>query len=342
MKRKTLIVPMMTALVGVVLGLPVGVELGNEMLAVVVGALLGVFIGLLFLTKWCRWVAVALLIVEFLVSFAVGGWLAPVLIVIAAALTFLVSAAILREFYGGDDIEAFWHHLQVALGTVIGFQVVEDGKVVLPTGSGRLMGPRRLTIRPGSAVVTVMGASQQAYGPSKFTTRRDEYVKYVYDLREKQKNLAWEDVLTADGDSASVKVCVTYALDLSPEARQGQRSPKDQRSGKGLRDLLKDWSNGEAEIRDSLTDDERKTLCNIPFTMPDWEKATEGALEQAVREAIRRKDDDALEKMDFKQVGADLTARTNEQVKQWGSCVHRVILEQVQIKIDTKTAGSIS
>ena len=309
---RTALTVFVATLLGAVAGLALGSLLGNIILGVVTGALVAFPLGLFLVSRRRRWIAASLLNLVLIVSYQEGGAFALGSTVAAAGLSFSVAAFIIRDVYGGSEFAALGHHVRLALGIVQGLQVIEDGKTVHPKGTGPLLGPRMLIIRPGSAVVTVKGRTRAAYGADFFTSQPFEYVKFTYHLGEQQKTLSFNDVLTSDLMPVTVRVSITYALDVSEEARLG---------------------------RAAVTEAEQQMLCQIPFNMPDWQGATHGALEQAVRQSLQAVDmENLLTCVHTPRLETRLLDFTNRRTNLWGVRVRRVIVEQIATHAELTTA----
>jgi regulator of protease activity HflC (stomatin/prohibitin superfamily) len=260
-----------------------------------------------------RWAAVALLNLEFALSYVAGGWLGLGYSITASLLTFFVSAAILRELYGGNEFSAFRHHLQLALGLIRSFQVIDGGKTVMPQGPGPLFGPRTLIIRPGNAVILERGSQQtDALGPRIHTSRPFEFVKQIYDLQDRQKSFTFEEVLTADTMPTTVRIAATFGLDVHPRAKCGERP---------------------------LLPAEQALLQRISLCVTDWETRAKSALERCVRQSIGNLElTELLSIGDFAPLEQNIAAMVNATIGPWGVRVSQVILECVQPRAEVTEA----
>jgi regulator of protease activity HflC (stomatin/prohibitin superfamily) len=227
------------------------------------------------------------------------------LVVLTSLATFLVSARLLRDFYGGSTWDAFRHQLGLSLGQMRGLQVIEDGRVVIPSSSGTLLGPRLIIIRPGNAALLVNGGRvTRVTGPRIFRSERFEFVKHVYDLQERQELWTLEKVLTNDLIPTTVKLTTTYMLEISQEARQGDTP---------------------------LSDDEAHILRRLPFTMPQWPEATRSAVEQSVRQVVSSEDlDGLLASSHHRPLEQRIINLTNQRTLDWGVRIRNVIIECLQ------------
>lgn len=73
------------------------------------------------ITTQRRWFIVGLLIVLYIVSWIQGGIITLLAALGATALTFILSAVIVRHLYPGGEWEALVHHLKLALGFTAAF-----------------------------------------------------------------------------------------------------------------------------------------------------------------------------------------------------------------------------
>ncbi|MCB0245238.1 MAG: hypothetical protein KDI12_17635, partial [Anaerolineae bacterium] len=78
----------------------------------VAGFALGALSEMWHITKQRRWFIVGLLAVLYVVSYIQGGIIALLAALAATALTFILSAVIVRHLYPGGEWEALMHHLR--------------------------------------------------------------------------------------------------------------------------------------------------------------------------------------------------------------------------------------
>ena len=232
-----------------------------------------------------RWAMGTFLAITLLALVAEGARAGPVAALMGAwcvfagvILAFLFSARILKDFYGGDESGALAHQLQLALGRIRGVQEIDNGQIVAPKGSERMIGPLHLRIRPYNAVVVASthqgkneaGQDQQehdqlpryktdVFGPGNCTTRPLDYIMAVYSLREKQQASLFQGVGTQDGKIVSTQISVRYSLDVRDEAKDG--------------------SSG-------LSEEEQRTIYRFAVSGIDWEAVMKSALESSVRQVF--------------------------------------------------------
>ena len=287
-------------------GLLVGSFIGRVILGGVAGFVIGLPLGLALITRQRRWIATALLNVWFMLSFVAGGWLGVVYALAASVLTFFVSAAIVRELYGGSAFSAFFYHFKILTGLFKGFQIISDGKSVIPNDTNTVLGPRLIIVEPGNALILQRGPRQtRISGPAIFTSELFEYVKRIYNLQKKQGSFTFEDVLTSDLMATTVEISATYGINVSDAARRGEIP---------------------------LTPAEIDHIKYIDSRMPDWERATRGAIERSVRRAIATRSlADLLTNgklLDLEQqIFQDLTS---PRIHAWGIRVDEATIQNVQ------------
>ena len=232
-----------------------------------------------------RWATGTFLVFTFLALLAEGARAGPVAALMGTScvfagviLTFLYSARILKDFYGGDESGALAHQLQLALGRIRGVQEIENGQIVAPKGPERMIGPIHLRIKPYNAAVVASthrgkneaGLDQQGhdqppryktdvFGPGNYTTRPLDYIMAVYDLREKQQAFLFQGVRTQDGKIVSTQLSVRYSLNVRDDAKNGN-------SG--------------------LCEEEQRTIYSFAVSGIDWETVMKSALESSVRQVF--------------------------------------------------------
>lgn len=90
----------------------------------------------------------------------------------ALVLLLFISAAILRQFYGGSEFRALSQHLRILTGLTQSFQIVDQGKIDAPHDSASMIGPHLLMIKPDNAVILERGVQRtRVSGPAMLTIR---------------------------------------------------------------------------------------------------------------------------------------------------------------------------
>ena len=226
------------------------------------------------------------------------------LVLPSSLLGFAVSARLLRDFYDGSTWNSLRHHLGILFHRTNGFTVVENGRVVYPTSEGQRFGPRLIISRPGNAALLERGNRQRVVGASVFASGRFEYVKLVFDLREQQQSLTFDDVLTREMICTTVKTTVAYSLEISDAARGGAEQPSAA---------------------------EQAALRQLPYTMPDWPKASHGAVENSLRQVISTVTlTDLLSAAHLEPLERRMLHLANVRTLTWGVRIHHVIIECLQ------------
>lgn len=100
--------------------------------------------------RW-RWVAMTVLMIYVFTVSVIWGAHAALAAFPAVILTFIFTAIMLRELYNGDVMKTIGQHLRLTFGYFKGFQIVNQGKMIVPTEKGPIMGPRIFVVRPGNA-----------------------------------------------------------------------------------------------------------------------------------------------------------------------------------------------
>lgn len=282
-----------------------------SLLGIIVGALEGFPFGMYWISKKRRWLLIALLNMEFVLSTIVGGRLGLFLTTTASALTFCISAFSIRALFADDEWAALRYHLKLVLGIVQGFQIVDEGKTVYPLGSNQLLGPRLLIIRPWNAVVMQSGARQtRISGPAVLTTAPFEYVSHTYDLREKPKSVSVADVLTRDAVSVTLHVTVSYSLNVHCNARRGDRP---------------------------FLPAETEAIARMMANTPEWEMAAKAAVEQSARYAVASYTlDELLDSTRLPRLADRIRGLANSRTQQWGIAIHHLVIENLQPQAEVK------
>ncbi|MBC7232527.1 MAG: hypothetical protein H5T68_04715 [Chloroflexi bacterium] len=307
-----LIIAAITALMFVV-GILLGIFFGYPFLGAITGLLAGLSLSAYWITRRRRWLATIILLTLFALAYVTGGWLGTMYAAAVSGLTLFTSAAILREFYGGNEFEAFFHHLRLLVGFIRGIQVIADGSIVAPSASRSELGPFLIVVGPENAIIMQRGPQQtRISGPAVFTSAPFEYVKRVYDLRPRQKTFTFQDVLTSDLMATTVTVSVTYGIKIPPRIRHGQAS----------------W-----------TDAETRVIERIDSWMTDWETRTAETIEGSVRQAVGRLDlATLLTPGYFADLARQIQILAIRTLRPWGVNIHQVIVSSVQPANGVKTA----
>lgn len=211
-------------------------------------------------TKQHRWLAILALNVCYLVAFLVGGWPAAIIAVVASVMAIVVSAALLRHVFAESTWQAFRYEVELALGRTKGFQIIEDGKSILPPGDGPVLGPRMVVVKPNNAVILERGSRQtQISGPAMVQTEPFEYVRRVFDLRPRQERLVVRRINTPDMLAVDVALAVTYRIDIPDVMRLGEQA---------------------------FGDREKQIIQDIDLHVPQWEQATQDVVRGFVSQVV--------------------------------------------------------
>lgn len=273
---------------------------------IIAGLMLGGPLLTFLFTRQHRWLAVFALNVCYLVAFLVGGWPAAIIAVISSVMAIVVSAALLRHVFAESTWQAFRYEVELALGRTKGFQIIEDGKSILPAGEGPVMGPRTVVIKPNNAVILERGSRQtQVSGPALVQTEPFEYVRRIFDLRPRQERLVVHRVNTPDHLALDIALAVTYRIDIPDEMRLGEQPF-------GTR--------------------EQQIIRNIDLHVPQWEQATQGVIEGLVRQVAGSLTMvDMLRPSEAQRFEQRMRRLSDDRCNQaWHVRVDSVVLESVQ------------
>lgn len=232
---------------------------------------------------------------------------------VSMVLTFALSVEVLREFYGCPLSEAIMTHLRLVFGLLRGFQIIREGRTTFPTSTGPVMGPVLLIIGPNNCVILEGGPRQtRISGPAIFRTGRFEYVRTIYDLRQKQVSRKISSVLTSDLLETTVTLTATYGIKVAPRASRGERPLRP------------------AEIN---------MVQQVDAWMQDWEAGARGVIEAAVRQAVGSLTlRDVLLPNQLVEIARSILGIANGRMRPWGVEINRVEVESVQPAQQVKDA----
>jgi len=258
-----------------------------------------------------------------IVTFLVAVWLFGALLLFgewelvftlaSMLLAFGVSAEVLREFYGYPLFEAILTHFRLVFGLLRGFQIIREGRTTFPTSPGPVMGPVLLIIGPNNCVILEGGSRQtRISGPAIFRTGRFEYVRTIYDLRQRQVSRKISSVMTSDLLETTVTLTATYGIRVAPRASRGER-------------LLR-----PAEIN---------MVQQVDSWMQDWEAGTRSEIEASVRVAVAALPlAGILAPPQFANLAGRILNLANRQLRPWGVAIQRLVVESVQPEQQVKDA----
>jgi len=299
--------------VGIGLGLLVGNALKQELLvaAVAIGALTGTPIGVAIALSDRKWVTIALILDLWVLSYVNGQWIGLGLAIAVAGLALYTAAIVTRDMFGAsNDLDALWKQVLLIFHWTHGLQEIDGGKTVMPSKSGRLLGPQHIKIRPGNAIVLAKGRKPESgcwldvIGPGDFTSGVGDYVAAVFDLRKKQKLFAFESVQTADAVQVAVQIEVYYMLNVRQAVCQGDQG---------------------------INDDEKQLLRDIAVVSFDWDTATKCAVENSVRNVIGRTQSEQLLKgQSLERLGRQIRQHALRTTLGQGIFLHSLIIHSAQ------------
>lgn len=302
-------------LAGAVVGAVVGMFWNNIFLGIFCGMLLSWPIGLALGTHKRRWWAVASLFINYLVAWKYAGITGLLLTLGCTAITLFMSAAILRDLYGGSEWKAFIHHVRILTGLLKGFHIVSEGANVIPSGKELVLGPRKVIIRPNTAVIMESGAKHtHTLGPGSHDTKPFEYVKYIFDLRPRTLDIAMPDVRTRDHLTVRIIISVLAAIQIPRSIRTGAMNMNDpadiqydpfRRRLEHIYDLHGDW---------------------------DWHEATKSEIESQVRRYAASLDiEEITDAARYQDLADKIVLLTNKRVSRWGIRVDRAIVSRIEL-----------
>lgn len=302
----------------IVIGLGVGDMAGQAIPGGVTGLLAGTPLALFVITGRRRWLAMSVLAVGLGIAYFLGGWVSTLLAAGIALVTMFMMAAVLREFYNEGVWEAFYTHLCVLVGRVRGFQVIANGRTIIPSNAeGTLMGPRLLVIRPFNAAILEWGSKQtKITGPTIYRTRLYEYVADIFDLGPNQRQLTVEDVLTADGAEVNINCEATFGINLPEDKRSGARP---------------------------FEEADQATLTALRGRYTDWRDHAIATIESCLRAAVHELElHKVLARTGYEDMVRDVVAAANAELNREGIQVHGLVVKSVVPKTEVRdTLGTV-
>lgn len=291
----------------------------------VAGAVLGFPIGLLFQQQKRRWVAGAALAVILIIAYAYGGPWDALLAATSAVIVYFVSAAVLRDLYGGNEMEAFWHHLRILFAARGGMLIIEEGAVTVPAGKGPHMGPMRVIVKPGNAVVMESGSrTTRICGPSVFQSNNFEYVKAIYMLNRERRSITLTDVMSNDLVPVEAELTYVCGIDVSQRTIRGENG-----------------SISHSDGSQGITETELQTLKNLVTAVPDWKPYLHAITRSAIREIIAQKTyDDLIQISNYGELASQIQERIRRRTAILGIRVDSVRLLRISPPEQVRTALS--
>jgi regulator of protease activity HflC (stomatin/prohibitin superfamily) len=235
-------------------------------------------------------------------------------ILLTASGTLLLVSWLIRDMYGGSVRTAFSHVLALLTRRTRGYQIIDSGQTIFPSGDGPFLGPLMVIVRPGNAVSMVRGGQiTHVTGPGIYRSREYEFVKDIHDLREQQMSYTFEDVLSRDTIEMTARVTVSFTVNVDERARQGAVP---------------------------LSPEEQEILRRMPMNAPQWNLIAHGALEQALRHAVGAFT--IRELISHAQLGTlerRVERMSNDKVAPWGLRIDTVIIECLRPKTEITEAA---
>lgn len=312
---KTVIWLSISASISASIGLAVAIYWEDIPFGLFSGALLSWPISLAITTGKRRWWAVATLFVNFLLTWKIEGLIGLLFVLICAGVTLFMSAAILRDLYGGSEIQAFLHHMKILTGLMKGIHIVSEGKTEIPPGDGPFMGPRQLIVKPNTAVIVEKGAKHtHTLGPGMLSTGSFEYVKHIFNLHPQMITFTMSNVRTRDLLTVTIEFTIVLAIGIPASIRTGAQSMNDPK-----------------DPNYAQYDKYRKRLQSIYDHHTDWEVAAKAEIESQVRRySANLSLDELTDALHYQDLATTVVTQTNQRVNRWGIRVDRAIVERIE------------
>jgi hypothetical protein len=297
----------LTAFLIIVLGVQAGIALGYVGMGLLLGIIVGIPYAVTRMKDSLRGFILAALVLQIGLAFFVLGFGPSLVVLLTAFLAFAVATLPMHDLYGCTESESLIRHLRMVLGPK-GYQMVQNGEIIIPEDGEPKDGPCYTLIGPGNAVTFICGAQEtRISGPGTFWTAPWERMQRVYDLNPRQESLVYDDVLTHDMRSARVEIDVIYGIDISEAARRGDRP---------------------------LNEREIRILRRIDDNVHEWEATTRSAIERGVRLAIGQKQlNELLSSGDFESLERHILSSANHKLRVWDIRLSIVIVRDIQPKM---------
>ncbi len=194
--------------------------------AVVIGAIYGVPTGLLVETGRKQWLAILVLMTLLPLSGLLVHWLLPLFLLLTIAVTVYLNSYVMAPLLNNSTKESFLHLVRIITGMWRGIQIVEGGKVVVPPGGARVLGPAITIVRPNCAIALEGGPIQPriVLGPTFLITERFEYIKQVFDLQPEHTCEPLKGCLTSDGIEVRVDITSMAGLNIRSNSRRDTKT----------------------------------------------------------------------------------------------------------------------
>lgn len=282
---------------------------------VLVGAIYGIPIGLLIETKRRQWLAIFALMLFLPAAAVVIHWTAPLFLIATVAATVYMNSYILSPLFNESMDEAFIHLVKLITGMWRGIQIVEDGKIIVPSGGGRVMGPTLLIVRPNNAVVLEGGKQPRVvFGQIFLVTERFEYVKEVFDLRPKQERYSISDCLTSDGIAIRLRITTVAGIKIRLATRQ----------------------DGTTQVPA-----EAAYIQRLYWYLQEWDSRLEAAINTAIRVVIARYDlEHLLVATPYDRIAIEVKEHVNRHLLKWGVKMYDVSVESVTPPVELITRNA--
>jgi len=260
-------------------------------------------------------ISIALIVMLLVVPLIVNGLWTSVFVLESIVIVFWLSFVPVRVLYGGTLSTALGRHILNMLTFFNRFQVIRDGRSMIPATDGDVLGPRIVVINPGSAVVMEQGGRQtRVSGPDILQSGFFEYVRRAYNLRCQQEIIRPPEVLTSDLIPTTIMMCVSYRLNVRPEVSTGD---------------------------EPLNAVEEQLIQHIDLNMPDWEQETRSVVQGIARQAASElRLGELMTAVNTAAIERRIERESNRRLNQRGILVEQIVIENIQPRADTVSAAA--
>jgi len=206
-------------------------------------------------------------------------------------------------------------------------ETVEDGRSTMKEKSSTA--PRTVVIKPYNAVIFEEGSKQtRICGPAKLTgVKHTEKIKRIYDLRPRQEEWTFPNVLTQDMISTTIVMAVTYRINISPLAARGGAS-EDANKGRGSQ---QEQGPDQPAPAGSFDDTEKSVIQKVDSLMPDWQRGVHSVVAESVHTIVAGLDLNQLRAaQNNRNLERQVLQRARRAAQTFGTMIDRIIIENVQ------------
>lgn len=282
---------------------------------IIAGGLTAIPFALGIVTQKKRWLMVTVMVMGLSAIGVFAGGQYLLVSIFSVILTFLTSSVSLKDLYGNYR-ESIINHFLIVIGIYRGFQIIDEGKTIIPDDRKVLLGPMLVIVRPGNAVVTLRGSSvERVAGPSTFVTKPFEFVNHIYKIGRINRLQKITNVLTKDLVPITIEIRLIYGINIDQNIA---------------------FSNNKFDIKN------KRIIKDIDQKYIDWENIVIDMICQITREILI---DTSFEKVivpgNFSSLGENIKNATNARMKNiFSMIIYEAIITNIHIETNISSAAA--